>query len=192
MYALTKTTNLDPEALLYDAFGTLSIVGKILTTPTELAYLEAHPVHAAIVIAAAQAAIPNFELGLTETPGEARSLHGAFHVFEAHFAEQLTQAIASFGAPSAVESLNSIPRAADTSHQSARSWNGAFHINSPPLTSRHVFEPHFAQQRMPRSGQRAKRGGALRFAALILAFKARRSGPELPSTNLQCLTLRNG
>jgi hypothetical protein len=118
MYGLTKTTNLNPEALLYDAFGTLSIVGKILTTPTELAYLEAHPVDAAIVITAAQAAIPNFELGLTETPGEARSLNGAFHVFEAHFAQQLAQAMASFGAPSVVESSNTSPHAADTSQQS--------------------------------------------------------------------------
>jgi hypothetical protein len=118
MYGLTKTTNLNPEALLYDAFGTLSIVGKILTTPTELAYLEAHPVDAAIVITAAQAAIPNFELGLTETAGEARSLNGAFHAFEAHFAQQLAQAMASFGAPSVVESLNASPHAADTSQQS--------------------------------------------------------------------------
>src|SRR5262249_36326382 len=115
MYALTKT-NLDPEALLYDAFSTLSIVGKILTTPAELAYFEAHPVDAAIVITAAQAAIPNFELGLTETPGEARSLNGAFHVFEAHFAQPLAQAMAAFGAPSPVESLSS--HAADTSQQS--------------------------------------------------------------------------
>jgi hypothetical protein len=104
MYALTKT-NLDPEALLYDAFGTLSIVGKILTTPSELAYLEARPLDLAAVLTAGQAAIPNFEIGLAETPGnEARSLNGAFHVFEAHFAQQLVQAMASFGLPGAPES----------------------------------------------------------------------------------------
>jgi hypothetical protein len=118
MYALTSTTNLDPEALLYDAFATIGMVGKILTTPNELAYLEAHPIDAGIVITAAQAAIPNFQLGLTETRGEARSLNGAFHVFEAHFAQQFAQAIASFGAPGAVENLNTSPHAADTSQQS--------------------------------------------------------------------------
>ena len=118
MYALTNTTNLDPEALLYDAFATIGMVGKILTTPSELTYLEAHPIDAGIVITAAQAAIPNFQLGLTETRGEARSLNGAFHVFEAHFAQQFAQAIASFGAPGAVESLNTKSLAADTSQQS--------------------------------------------------------------------------
>jgi hypothetical protein len=87
MHTLTET-NSDPEALLYDAFATLGIVGKILTTPFEV--LEAHPTDAAAVIAAAEAAIPNFEIGLAETSGaEARSLHGAFHVFEAHFADLL-------------------------------------------------------------------------------------------------------
>jgi hypothetical protein len=112
MYALTKTTNLDPEALLYDAFGTLSVVGKILTTPTELAYLEAHPVHAAIVITAAQAAIPNFELGLTETPGEARSLNGAFHVFEAHFADLLPLDLFALASAQTTTALNHPPNEA--------------------------------------------------------------------------------
>jgi hypothetical protein len=84
MSALTQT-NLESEAFLYDAFATLGIVGKILTTPTELLYLQGHPTDAAAVIGAAEAAIPNFELGLAETPGsEVRSLHGAFHAFEAH------------------------------------------------------------------------------------------------------------
>ena len=89
MSVLTQT-NLEPEAFLYDAFATLGIVGKILTTPAELAYLQAHPTDAVAVIGAAEAAIPNFEIGLAETPGnEARSLHGAFHVFEAHFGDLL-------------------------------------------------------------------------------------------------------
>jgi hypothetical protein len=64
----------------------ISVGGKILTTPSELAYLGAHPLDAASVLTAVQAAIPNFEIGLAETPGnEARSLNGAFHVFEARF-----------------------------------------------------------------------------------------------------------
>jgi hypothetical protein len=47
-------------------------------------YLGAHPGDAIAVLTAVQAAIPNFEIGLAETPGnEARSLHGAFQVFQA-------------------------------------------------------------------------------------------------------------
>jgi len=106
MYALTKT-NLDPEALLYDALGTLTIGSKILTTPSELAYLAANPLDAVAVLTALQTAIPNFETGLAETPGnEARSLNGALDVFEAHFAQQLVQAMASFGVPGAPGSSN--------------------------------------------------------------------------------------
>src|SRR5262249_29672648 len=118
MFALTQT-HLEPETLLYDAVATLSVGGKILTTPSELTYLGAHPGDAIAVLTAVQAAIRNFEIGLAETPGnEARSLHGAFQVFEAHFAQQLTQAMASFGVPSAGESLNTSLPAADTSQQS--------------------------------------------------------------------------
>jgi hypothetical protein len=108
MYALTQPpTPLDPEGLLYDAFATIGIVAKILTTPTELAYLQAHPLDAAVVITAAEAAIPNFEIGLAETPAnEARSLNGAFHVFEARFEQQFEQAIASLGSPTTLESSN--------------------------------------------------------------------------------------
>ncbi len=117
MYALTQT-NLDPEAFLYDALGTLTVGAKILTTPSELAYLGAHPLDAGAVLTAVQAAIPNFEIGLAETPGnEARSLNGAFHVFEARFAQQLTQVMASFGAPSTPESSNISPQVSETSQQ---------------------------------------------------------------------------
>jgi hypothetical protein len=117
VYALTKT-NLNPEALLYSAVATLSVGGKILTTPSELAYLGAHPLDAAAVVTAVQAAIPNFEVGLAETPGnEARSLSGAFQVFEAHFAQQLAQAVASFGSPSAPQSSNISPQVNETSQQ---------------------------------------------------------------------------
>ena len=113
LYALTKTT-LDPEAFLYDALGTLTVGAKILTT--ELAYLS--PFDAGAVLTAVQAAIPNFEIGLAETPGnEARSLNGAFHVFEARFAPLLTQAMASFGAPSTPESSNISPQVSETSQQ---------------------------------------------------------------------------
>jgi hypothetical protein len=117
LYALTKT-NLDPEAFLYDAVATLTVGAKILTTPSELAYLGAHPLDAGAVLTAVQAAIPNFEIGLAETPGnEARSLNGAFHVFEARFAQQLTQAMASFSSPSTPESSNISPHDSETSQQ---------------------------------------------------------------------------
>jgi len=117
MFALTQT-HLEPETLLYDAVATLSVGGKILTTPSELTYLGGHPGDAIAVLTAVQAAIPNFETGLAETPGnEARSLHGAFQVFEAHFAQQLTQVMASFGAPSTPESSNISPQVSETSQQ---------------------------------------------------------------------------
>ena|SRR5437016_1705529 len=118
LYELLTTTNLAPEAFLYDALATLTIGAKILTTPSELDYLGANPSDAAAVFKAVQAAIPNFEIGLAETPGnEARSLNGAFQVFEAHFAQQLTQAMASFGAPSTPESSNISPQVSETSQQ---------------------------------------------------------------------------
>jgi hypothetical protein len=81
----------DPEALLYDAFATLSIVGKVLSTPDELYYLQGlPPSDQNLVGAAALSAIPNFETGLAETPGnESRGLHAALHVFEAHFGDLL-------------------------------------------------------------------------------------------------------
>jgi hypothetical protein len=111
---LTKTDLGNPETLLYDAVATLTVGAKILTT--ELAYVDPHD--AAAVLTAVQAAIPNFEIGLAETPGnEARSLNGAFHVFEARFAQQLTQAMASFGAPSIPESSNISPHVSETSQQ---------------------------------------------------------------------------
>jgi hypothetical protein len=89
MSALAPT--LGSEALLYDSLATIGIVGKILTTPGEAALIELiHPGVLSQVIAAAEAAIPNFETALAETPGnEARSLNGAFHVFEAKLEQQL-------------------------------------------------------------------------------------------------------
>jgi hypothetical protein len=81
MSALAPT--LGSEALLYDSLATIAIVGKILTTPGEAALID--PDILSQVIGAAEAAIPNFETALAETPAnEARSLNGAFHVFEAH------------------------------------------------------------------------------------------------------------
>ena len=46
-------------------------------------FLQNLPLQDQILIAAAtQEAIGNFEAGLAEVPSEAKSLHGAFHVFE--------------------------------------------------------------------------------------------------------------
>jgi hypothetical protein len=116
MFALTPTIT-DPEEFLYDAMATIGIASKILTTGSELTYLQAHPGDALTVIAAAGAAIQNFDLALSENPDEARSLN-AFHGFVDRFAQQLTQAMASFGVPGAVENLNTGPQAADTSQHS--------------------------------------------------------------------------
>jgi hypothetical protein len=101
MYALTQSDSAlfanDPEALLYDAFATLAIGGKILTTPEEFAYFQTlSPSEQYLVgVLAPHEAVQNFEIALAETAGnEARSLHGAFHVFEAHFAENIAPAVA--------------------------------------------------------------------------------------------------
>ncbi len=93
MYALTQSEPTlfanDPEALLYEGFASVGILGKIETTPGESAYLQSTlPQSTELLLAAA--AIQNFETGLAETPGsESRSLHGALHVFESHFGDLL-------------------------------------------------------------------------------------------------------
>lgn len=82
----------DPEALLFEGLATLTILGKILTSPDEWAYVETLPPQeqALVEVLAPQAALQNLEIGLAETSGsESRSLHGAFHVFEAQFADLL-------------------------------------------------------------------------------------------------------
>ena len=86
MFALAQTES-DPEALLYEALGTLAIVGKILTTPSELDYV--HNTFPAVdLLGVTGAALQNFETGLAETSGhDSRSLQGAFHVFQAHFSD---------------------------------------------------------------------------------------------------------
>lgn len=90
MYALTQAPGWgsDPEEVLYEGLGTLAIVGQILTT--DHAYFATLPPSEQFLIAvlAPQEAIHNFEVGLAETSGdESRSLHGALHVFEAHFGD---------------------------------------------------------------------------------------------------------
>src|SRR5262249_40067796 len=52
LYDLITKTNLAPEAFLYDALATLTIGAKILTTPSELAYLKANPMDAGVVLPA--------------------------------------------------------------------------------------------------------------------------------------------
>jgi hypothetical protein len=83
MRALTFTDpgnpRYDPEAGLYEGFATLGILGQLaaggVVLPDENAI-----VHEAIV---------NFEAGLAAVPGEARSLHGAFQVFEHQYLDLL-------------------------------------------------------------------------------------------------------
>jgi hypothetical protein len=87
MSALAPT--LGSEALLYDSLATIAIGGKILNDALANPALF-DPGVLSQVILAAEAAIPNFETALAETPGnEARSLNGAFHVFEAKLEQQL-------------------------------------------------------------------------------------------------------
>ena len=95
MYFLTQSDpaffSNDAEALLYEGLAALTVGGKILTTPDELAYFQTLPdFDKGVVLQALHEAVPNFETGLAETAGsEARSLHGALHVFEAHFGDLL-------------------------------------------------------------------------------------------------------
>ena len=93
MYALTQSEPAlfanDPEALLYEGFATIGILGKIETTPGESEYLQSALLQSQEQLLTA-AAIQHFETGLAETPGnESRGLHGALHVFETHFGDFL-------------------------------------------------------------------------------------------------------
>jgi|SRR3954468_21986660 len=72
----------DPEDSIYAGFSTLAIVGN-LALHDDLDQLTTPP---ALVIANA---IDNLETGFAEAPSEGRSLHGALHVFEAHFSDLL-------------------------------------------------------------------------------------------------------
>jgi hypothetical protein len=90
MYALTYTDpgdpNYDPEAGLYEGFSTLGLVGQLAA---EGALQQLPPADQLIIAAAAQEALVNLEAGLAAIPGEAKSLHGAFHVFEHKFLNAL-------------------------------------------------------------------------------------------------------
>jgi hypothetical protein len=120
---LPQTVFDDPEARLYAGLAELTIASKILLTEADgfqtLPPDEQPIIEFLIGVTAPQDAIQNFELGLAETPGaEARSLNGAFHVFEAHSAQLLVQAMASFGSPGASESSNiPSPLVSETSQQ---------------------------------------------------------------------------
>jgi hypothetical protein len=69
----------DPEASLYGGFATLGILLQLSAGGVVV------PDQNAIV----QEAIDNVEVGLAAVPGEAKSLHGAFHVFEHQFLDFL-------------------------------------------------------------------------------------------------------
>jgi hypothetical protein len=71
--------NYDPEAGLYEGFATLGILAQLAAGGVML------PDQDDIV----QEAIVNFEAGLAAVPGEARSLHGAFQVFEHQYLDLL-------------------------------------------------------------------------------------------------------
>ena len=83
MHALTFTDpgqpGYDPEAGLYEGFATLGILLQLAAFGVEVPNQE-------VIV---QEAIVNFKAGLAEVPGEAKSLHGAFHVFEHQYLDLL-------------------------------------------------------------------------------------------------------
>jgi hypothetical protein len=147
MHALTYTdpgdAHYDPEAGLYEGFATLGIVAQ-LTAGGVLPHL---PLADQLLIAeGTREAVVNIEAGLAARPGEAKSVHGAFHLFEHRFLDtlpqnnsqndtfggelpgpssaaiaatsQLTQAMAGFAASGAAATLNAALVGPDTSQQS--------------------------------------------------------------------------
>ncbi|MEH2536580.1 MULTISPECIES: hypothetical protein [unclassified Bradyrhizobium] len=90
MHALTYTdpgdTNYDPEAGLYEGFATLGTIAGLAAAGV----LQQLPGSDQLLIAeATQEAAVNLEAGLAEAPAEAKSLHGAFHVFEHQYLDLL-------------------------------------------------------------------------------------------------------
>jgi hypothetical protein len=90
MHALTYTdpgdANYDPEAGLYEGLATLGIVAQLAA---EGALQHLPPSDQLLIADATQEAVVNLEAGLAEIPGEARSVHGAFHIFEHQFLDLL-------------------------------------------------------------------------------------------------------
>jgi hypothetical protein len=147
MHALTYTdpgdAHYDPEAGLYEGLATLGIVAQ-LTAGGVLPHLA--PADQLLIAEATREAVVNIEAGLAAIPGEAKSVHGAFHLFEHRFLDlphnnsqngtfggalpepssapiaatsQLVQAIAGFGGSGgAAATLNTAMVGADTSQQS--------------------------------------------------------------------------
>jgi hypothetical protein len=72
----------DPETMLFSGFATIALVAGL----AESGYLETLDFNQlALIGTATQDAVFNYEAALDAVPGEARSLHGALPVFEAHF-----------------------------------------------------------------------------------------------------------
>ena len=90
MHALTYTdpgdVHYDAEAGLYEGVGTLGVVAQLAAGGV----LQHLPLSDQFLIAeATQEAVVNLEAGLAEAPAEAKSLHGAFHVFEHQYLDFL-------------------------------------------------------------------------------------------------------
>jgi hypothetical protein len=77
--------NYDPAAQLYEGLATLAVTSQLIAP----AWQFIDPSTQAMIETATQDAVTNFEEGLAAIPGEAGSLHGAFHVFEHQFAQSL-------------------------------------------------------------------------------------------------------
>jgi hypothetical protein len=86
MHALTYTdpgdADYDPEAGLYEGLATLGIVAQ-LAAGGVLPHLPLSDQQ--LIAEATQEAVVNLEAGFAEIPGEAKGVHGAFHVFEHQF-----------------------------------------------------------------------------------------------------------
>jgi len=76
----------DPEDSIYAGFSTLAIVGNLALHSDLDLLLDLLGAELPLVIANA---IENLETGFAEEPSEGRSLHGAVHVFEKHFLDDL-------------------------------------------------------------------------------------------------------
>ena len=80
-----NSPNYDPAVQLYEGLATLAVVGQLIAPGWQFLDTTTQ----GLIETAAHHAVVNFEEGLAAIPGEAGSLHGAFHVFEHKFAADL-------------------------------------------------------------------------------------------------------
>jgi len=80
----------DPAAQLYEGLAAIGVIAQLIAPFWgSIGQQQGGQFIQQEIVLAAQHAIVNFEEGLAAIPGEAGSLHGAFHVFEQKFADML-------------------------------------------------------------------------------------------------------